>query len=66
MYKDINGIEHESYADACRYYGADTPEQFAAEIAAEAREYEAWAAAHPAEAAAAQARLKATIDDCPF
>ena len=31
IYRDANGIEHESYADACRYYGADTPEQVESE-----------------------------------
>ncbi len=30
-YRDNSGIEHESYDAACRYYGADTPEQCEAE-----------------------------------
>jgi hypothetical protein len=38
-YEDANGIQHESYEAACRYYGADTPAQIAAEAAAE---YEEW------------------------
>lgn len=32
MYVDNSGLQHESYSDACRYYGADTPEQIAAEM----------------------------------
>lgn len=30
-YTDSSGNEFESYEDACRYYGIDTPEQVAAE-----------------------------------
>ena len=37
-YIDNNGIEHESYAAACHYYGADSPEQIAAEAEAALRE----------------------------
>lgn len=25
-YTDANGIQHNSYSEACQYYGADTPE----------------------------------------
>lgn len=32
-YQDANGIQHESYHAACDYYGADGPDQFAAEDA---------------------------------
>lgn len=39
MYIDNRGIEHEDYEAACRYYGADSPKQLAAEAEAE---YEDW------------------------
>jgi len=38
-YRDASGIEHESYSDACRYYGADTPEDLAMEDAYELEEW---------------------------
>lgn len=31
-----------TYADACRYYGADTPEDIAAEMAERSKEEEGW------------------------
>jgi len=30
-YRDNSGIEHESYDEACNYYGADTPASLKAE-----------------------------------
>lgn len=32
IYRDANGIEHEDSNAACRYYGADTPDDVAAEM----------------------------------
>lgn len=37
-YRDANGIEHESYTDACIYYGADTPDMIRQEMADRAAE----------------------------
>lgn len=46
-YTDVNGNQFESFDDACRYYGVDTPAQVAAEEAYWAKEEqlaEDWAA----------------------
>lgn len=60
MYRDINGIEHESYSDACRYYGADTPEQ----AEAEARYYAELEREERKATIANQPQLE--FDDIPF
>jgi hypothetical protein len=46
MYVDNAGNQFESYSAACRYYGADTPEDCAAEAAY--YEAEEWIAAQDA------------------
>lgn len=62
MYRDANGIEHESYTAACVYYGADTPEQLALEAAYDAAEEEADRRINEALVFAPAF----TSDDCPF
>lgn len=66
MYRDANGIEHESYNDACRYYGAETIESLAAEDRAQQEEYEQWAKANPQEAARLGLLPNRTNQECPF
>jgi hypothetical protein len=66
MYRDANGIEHDSYDEACHYYGAETKASMEMEARAEREEYEAWALAHPEEAAAEKAAYEASLNDCPF
>lgn len=65
-YRDVNGIEHESYNDACHYYGADD----AASLALEAE----WLAEREREDYEDRKAGRAPItdqgllnfDDCPF
>jgi hypothetical protein len=38
-YIDNTGLEHESYEDACHYYGADTPAMLADEHKADEEEW---------------------------
>jgi hypothetical protein len=46
FYQDANGVQHESYEAACVYYGADTPDQVAAEEAYWSSQEESWLAAN--------------------
>lgn len=64
-YRDNNGIEHESYTDACIYYGADTPEMLRAEQQA-IYEEEAIAAQDMIEARGGPAFCFYPADDIPF
>jgi hypothetical protein len=68
-YTDSSGNEFESFSDACRYYGVDTPEQAAAEEACYAElEADADLADRQTDALLPYrlAPLLDDLDDCPF